>query len=451
MDQEFVARRCKSGLDIIIYGYTWRIVRINDEYLQVDVESTDPSLEAIPTWEGEMIPVEYDTATEVGKLRNLIAETNSFKKLSNLTFFKKLSKAAVKKIFEGISEHVKSYPLPTSTQVLIERFENTTVIHSCLGNKTNETLALAMSTLLNSEYGIAVNYQVDPYRIALTTPYKITIETIKKILESLNPESLPKIIENAIEESNQYFWRHWYIAKRFGIVERKADYLPHKARTLVKIFKDTVVSLEAKKEMYNEQLNIEALNIFLKLLYENKISIKIIHNRNEDICTPLAAPILDKIVPHGLLRPALPTESLMEIVKDRIDNSLIKILCIHKGDWESVKIVKTLPETLRCPKCYSTLLAITNPNDNSLLQIITKRLSKKRLKREEFLKWKNAWKSSSLVQVYGNKAVKALAGRGVGPVTAARILRKPLRGKDELYAEILKAERLYARTRAFWD
>ena len=44
-----------------------------------------------------------------------------------------------------------------------------------------------------------------------------------------------------------------------------------------------------------------------------------------------------------------------------------------------------------------------------------------------------------------------MAGRGVGPTIAARLLRRPLQGENELYGEILKAERLYARTRVFWD
>ena len=58
--------------------------------------------------------------------------------------------------------------------------------------------------------------------------------------------------------------------------------------------------------------------------------------------------------------------------------------------------------------------------------IIKKKITRRRLKNEENGKWKQAWKSASLVQVYGKKAVTVLAGRGVGPKAAARILRKPL-------------------------
>ena len=51
---------------------------------------------------------------------------------------------------------------------------------------------------------------------------------------------------------------------------------------------------------------------------------------------------------------------------------------------------------------------------------------------------------------YGRDALLALAGYGVGPDTAARILAKQKK-EDELLWEILEAEINYARTKKFWD
>ena len=53
----------------------------------------------------------------------------------------------------------------------------------------------------------------------------------------------------------------------------------------------------------------------------------------------------------------------------------------------------------------------------------------------------------------------SLMGRGIGPDTAARVLRRynvrDLKKSDELLIkflrDILKAELTYARTRGFWD
>ena len=60
---------------------------------------------------------------------------------------------------------------------------------------------------------------------------------------------------------------------------------------------------------------------------------------------------------------------------------------------------------------------------------------------------------------YGKFALLALVGRGIGPDTAARILRRynisQLKKSEEIQIkflrDILKAELTYARTRGFWD
>ena len=84
-------------------------------------------------------------------------------------------------------------------------------------------------------------------------------------------------------------------------------------------------------------------------------------------------------------------------------------------------------------------------------KISKKRRQKQRLTIEEQEAWNRGWKSASLVQTAGKKTVIAMSGRGVGPTTAARILRKFVRNEQEFYTEVLKAEREYARTRLFWD
>jgi len=55
------------------------------------------------------------------------------------------------------------------------------------------------------------------------------------------------------------------------------------------------------------------------------------------------------------------------------------------------------------------------------------------------------------MQINGQKAAIVMSGRGVGPTTAVRVLRKLHRTEEDFYVDILKAEREYARTRLFWD
>jgi ATP-dependent Lhr-like helicase len=58
-------------------------------------------------------------------------------------------------------------------------------------------------------------------------------------------------------------------------------------------------------------------------------------------------------------------------------------------------------------------------------------------------------RNANIVLSSGKKAVIALAGRGVGPEIASRILATMTEG-DAFYREILKAERNFIRTHRFW-
>ena len=57
---------------------------------------------------------------------------------------------------------------------------------------------------------------------------------------------------------------------------------------------------------------------------------------------------------------------------------------------------------------------------------------------------------ADLVLTYGKKVVVALAGRGVGPDTAIRILAKQRENDEDFLRDILEAERAFARTKRFW-
>ena len=60
-------------------------------------------------------------------------------------------------------------------------------------------------------------------------------------------------------------------------------------------------------------------------------------------------------------------------------------------------------------------------------------------------------KSASLAKSHGERAAMVIAGRGIGPETAGRILRKQLRDDSVLVKAIIESEITYARTRQFWD
>ena len=124
---------------------------------------------------------------------------------------------------------------------------------------------------------------------------------------------------------------------------------------------------------------------------------------------------------------------------------------MYKGDWDGIRVVGELPETIRCPHCKSTLIAATYLGDDGLAKLVKRRTRGQKLPEQEEQAYKRAWLSASLMQINGKRAAIVMSGRGVGPATAVRVLRKLHRTEEDFYVDILKAEREYARTRLFWD
>jgi len=185
-------------------------------------------------------------------------------------------------------------------------------------------------------------------------------------------------------------------------------------------------------------------------MQSGKIVVHVAQSRS-DLCSPFATPIIDKIIPHDLLRPAIPSKSVTEIVKERLLSDTVRFVCMFNGDWDAVRIVGDVSERIRCPKCGSTLIAATYRSNDLLAHIVKKKKRGLKLSRDEDHIWRQATLSASLVQNMGKQAVIVMSGRGVGPTTATRILRKLHHKEADLYVDILKAEREYARTRLFWD
>jgi ATP-dependent Lhr-like helicase len=441
LDQDFVARRCASGTEFILHGQTWKVLSVDEEQYHVEVEAAPPSLTAIPGWEGDMIPVQIDVAEEVGRARRLMSDGIALEGF--------LEKGEVDRVESTLSAQKRQAPIPTDRLVLVESFENSVVVHSCFGNLVNETLATAMAALFGSRLGSNIGTQIDQYRFALIFPRPVSALLVAEEFRKLSADDMEKIVRDTIDASDLFGWRHWHVLRRLGAVSREAEYKARQARLLVDIFKSSIANDETRRELFTEKLDLKGARRVLERVGSGDISIDTIQDVGQ--CTPFALPILDRIVPHGLLRPAVEEASIIEVVKSRLLSTNLRLLCMNCGDWDSIRGVDTLREVVRCPKCRSSLIAATYRSNDALGPIINKKKRGSKLTPEEEKEWMTAWRSAGLIQNYGKRAGIVLAARGVGPTTAARILRNRLGREDDLYLSVLRAERDFERTRMFWD
>ena len=152
--------------------------------------------------------------------------------------------------------------------------------------------------------------------------------------------------------------------------------------------------------------------------------------------------------------PQRASRTILLALKNRLEESEISLICTNCKYSMNTKVYR-IKEKPKCPKCGAIKLAVVRRyNKNKVKKIL-----KKSNTDEEKKKQKRIHKNASLVLSYGKPAILALSARGIGPDTAARILRKYL-SDDLMHSEelqinflkdILKAELTYARTRGFWD
>ena len=429
LDQQFVGDYGEKGNVFVLKGSQWRILSIDERRMQVNVEPLHGTAINIPYWVGEMIPVDFKTAEEVGFIRNQAAMR-----------YIKISTSI-------IDEYIKSLNIiPDSKNIVIENLtvRNTVIIHSTFGSKVNNTIASLLSTILSSQLGYLAETRSDAYRIMLSSTARIGKIHVERILK--DTYDLEAVIIASFTGTHNINWKVWMVAKRFGMISREAIYDKKVARMIYDRYAKTPISRESIREIIHDKYDISQTE---KIMHDIQNDVIKIHWIETNEFSELAKPILE----HSAKFSATPLsieKGVMELVKERIEKTKHRLICIRCGKWERTVETRETPENLFCPKCRSRLITRTSSYDYDLAKIIAKRLLGNKLSVEEDHKFERAWKVSSLINNFGKKAIVVLAGFGIGADTAARILRNSV-DENEIYKSIYEAERQYVTTRGFWD
>jgi ATP-dependent Lhr-like helicase len=444
LDEEFIASHGETGSSFIVKGRPWKILSVENE--KVFVEAVDDIESAIPAWEGELIPVPFDVAQEVGVLRMEIKKMIE-EKLNNNEMIEELKKnypissqAAVKMI-QLIKRQIKKYPLPEEKSILIEKFQNYIVLHSLFGSLVNETLSRLITAILSADYGEIITSKIDPYRIIIKG---CSVEDVKKVLFGYKPEDIEIILEKSLPRSSLFKFRFIHVAKRFGAISKKASFDTINIDRIIDVYWNSPIHKETLQELFTEKLDIEKTKEIIEKIQNKEIKISEFEG-----LSPLAE-LGFRYELQDVARPERPEKEIFKIFKNRLLNSKVRLLCINCGKYSIVETIKDI-ENLRCRLCQSKLIAVLKPHREEAQKIVKKWLKGVELTDEEKEKLEFIKKSADLAIVYDKNAAIALAGRGIGPQTATRILSKPRRNEDDLFKYILEAEREFIKNKKYWQ
>jgi ATP-dependent helicase Lhr and Lhr-like helicase len=431
LDQQFVGDYGEKGNVFVLKGSQWRVISVDERRMQVNVEPLHGIAINVPYWVGETIPVDYETAEEVGLLRNLAA--------------KKVIKLCVSSIIEDTLNSIKV--IPDSKNIVVESSiaKNTVIVHSTFGTKVNNTLASLLSAILSSKLGYEVETKSDPYRIMLSSSAKIGKGHIESVFN--DTYDFEPVIIASFTGTHHINWKVWMVAKRFGMISREAVYDRKVARLIYDRYAKTPISKESIRELLHDKYDIPQTQ---KVLADLKDGIIKLHWSDIMEFSGLGEPIIEHSGKKFSASPLSIEKGVIELIKERLEKTKHRLICIRCGKWERTMETKETPQTISCPTCRSKLITATFWSDNDMAKIIIKRLTGDKLSKDENHKFNRAWKVASLINNFGRKALIVLAGYGIGADTAARILRNYV-DDEEIYRSIYEAEKQYVLTHRFWN
>jgi len=446
LDEKFVRNFAEPGATFVQRGEMWRINDVDDDEARVNVTPIEDPGGEVPSWVGQEIPVPYHVAREVGEMRAVAApqfEAGAARPDVAREFVGRYPAdgGSVESALEPIERQVEAgAATPTADRITVEGRGRTVVVNAALGHRTNETLGRLCSALLGQRTGSSIGMEVDPYRIELDVPAKLGAPDVRDLLVETDPDHLRTYLELALKNSESLKFTVAQVAAKFGALKRYQGNARFGGDRLLAALADTPIYDEAVREVFHRDLDVERAGEVLRRIQAGELEVVIARDH-----TPIGTG--GRSSGRDLLVPENADASVIETIRERIHEDRVLLACLHCKDWSHRTKVRRVRDQPTCPECGSTRIAALNPWDEDVLTAV--RADPKDDEQERLTG--RAYRSASLVQSHGKKAVIALAARGVGPQNAARIINRLREDEDDFYRDILEREREYARTQSFWD
>ncbi len=426
LDESFVVGWIYTGAVFITKGQLWRVLDIEDG--RITVEPAKFSKGELPSWEGEQIPVPFEVAREQGRLRR----TRDIRAYSGDY---DVSRYALR----FLSEMDKNRSvIPTDECITLENAPEGVVLNLCAGHKANEALARVLSILISARYGTTVGIEIDAYRALIRLPSSIRAPDVKETLMALEPAHIRGILGIALKRTALFKWKLVQIAKKFGAIDPDADYERLSIHRLTAVFDDTVIQDEAYRELFSLYMDVDRAAAIVKEVRSGKIQV------HTGPISMLGAEALFSSS-RDQIPPPTADQAVISTLKRRLMQQEVFLVCMNCRKWKSKTTVERVPENPVCPVCNARLIAVLKPWDEQLYAAANKQKKTDEERAVEIRLIRNA----NIVLSSGKQAAIALAGKGVGPEHASRILAT-LSSGDAFYREILKAERNFIRTHRYW-
>jgi ATP-dependent Lhr-like helicase len=446
LDEAFVAEYGQPGTKFIVRGSPWRMKSIRAEKIYVE-PIKDPT-GAIPSWVGEEIPVPFEIAQEVGKIRRYVQESREAGRtssdiVSELTAKYPGDKETLQRaLSETFDQLENGRAVPTDKTITIEDWNEYTIVSAHFGLLVNRTLARLVGHLLSEELETSIGIQQDPYRFVLQSPGIALGEHVVSTLRKLPSMQVEDLLLEASKKTGLFKRRMVHVARRFGAISRWTNFAALSLRQLMKSFEGTVILDEAFKETLEKDLDLPHTKSLLEAIRSGDITL-VIEKRQPDP-SPVARIGLERISRKSDLIPAEKMRAiLLESTRVRLLNEVRTFACVSCWEYTEVIRIKDLHKEPKCPNCGSKSLGMFVDSP----EVVRKLAGKRRLTEREDVTLQRAKDTAKLVARHGRIAAVALVGRKISPRDALKILRKSRTVSSNFLEMVMSAEKAALKRR----
>jgi len=456
LGEEFMTLRARVGLHFICRGRVWEIMKISEDGRVYVLPIEDPTA-AIPGWDGEILPVPFEIAQEVGQLRHQITDDltrhDPETVIDQLAEKHEIERYGARRAVEELNELIRNgVPVPDNNRILIEVFDRYMIVHACFGEAINRTLSYIFEIL--SEKRILRNVWADGYRILIELAIELEADETEGFASSIlriSPQEAETAFKRYVETRRPFTYYMKFIAERFGAIPR-GIILGEEGRLqdLATRFRTTPIYEETIREALQEKVDIKTTSLIFSKIADGEIDLRV--KVMQENPTPFAYHILNKFseTPEMAALESIRKQNI-ERMKAALQSEYAQLMCMICGEEQPQLRVQALNDQPKCPNCGSGLLAVLNKHRIASLSVTKKWFGDQSLTEEEQKILTRTRRTADLVLSYGKRGVMALLTWGVGPQTAAQVLAKMHKREEDFYTDLLQAKLKYIQTRPFWD
>lgn len=246
----------------------------------------------VPSWFSEQLPLSFDLAMEIQKLRRYVEQHFDMKSSEEdikeyLKNYLHIDGFALTSLYKYFKEQYLFSEIPHDKKIVVERLKQEgkyyTIFHSLFGRRVNDVLSRAVGFVASKIYKVDIEINISDNGFYLMTKKKQNIN-VQRIFKTLMQEDLHRVMKNALKKTEVLKRRFRHCAARSLMILRNykgrnksVSRQQLSSRLLISMVRrlddDFVILREARREVLEDLMDIKNARGVLQGIEEGEISV----------------------------------------------------------------------------------------------------------------------------------------------------------------------------------